>query len=1190
MQMFKITGVGSDGENEISPTGTSFRIYFQPLATVSVKSDLIPYLKGIHGLNLDDSGNIIGENQSQVFFKANMEMKPSKFDFISGYARIMDYDVIGGKPYIEVAPYRLNNTSYHPFCAGAWEKMRIEYPHLISPAEFEDENQSFKEVMGLFKAASKQILDLFRDFYGSCISNHIAERIDLDMSRIRLTHPGTGKYGGNSRVSKIKLTDNWEDIATYGQTYDYTMIDENGNRISSGVAENEPMVGYEECALRYAESYPDQIPIQTTEVLMFEYPLNDAYLPAPNVGYRKVTVRSLAGQMQRDPDSELPANFSTSGYTEHEFYTAKDFPILFGQTNLESHYPNKPKWTTYIGINKADSYSGSQGYAITLNDMHGKPLSVTQFGQDKLNRDQDQIVNRTTYSYFEGDTILVQQLGKYQKTRTLKNTLPALMEYAPNPEMSTEMLIEDLEFGVDREFFLDMRRSRTEATSVKFDVNIVFSPVVSIFGIPIPLPGGFGAVQQAENETRTVVANKIIYKTGILKEIDVFDGQSHLKTNQLVFDKITGQPVLTSINNAFDNLIYSFQLPAHYVYDGMSDANQNYRIHFTGDMQGLDECSPNWQSITDIPTPMHDMLIPGDELLIIDNNETQGTFTVHRIESDHIKGNAETEIPEGTYTFLLLRSGARNLLNLNSLSITALSNPTRDLELLTPTASVPSPDGTISVPLEYFSGDGILSAQATRYHKTPELKNYVCLTVGRPRAEDLTPPVSITGSIPVGHRWQPYCTYEYIDQREGFLPSTTDEINIVESGIVNNVPFFDFDNPFFTNTEYGNKWIATQHVNLTTTESNCQETLNAIGTYSVIKTGYASVFANNNKQNNVLSNLPILVAENANQSEVAFESFEENSWISNAPPSFSNATGGFTFARGTGSRFEKYPIMGGIDNHPGSVAILKEYDNTDEPPVFMLLDLSGPNNTSDYIQVCLIRGLEEISIADYDGEIIMPFSSGSLVYFSWPETCPEIDAPFTGDAILIYTSDDPHLFADVGARSNTHAHTGKFSYLPTSGNERRQHLLNLKPNKKYVFEGWIHIPVLLPAYTYPDHAYVIISDEASSFNAVPTGNIIEGWQQIRCEFEPLGYNISLSFNPANEDDVYFDDLRLSPLEAGVKSYVYEPDQLRLVAELDENNFATLYSYDQEGKLVLIRKETERGIKSIQESRSHIQLQ
>ncbi|WP_431212110.1 hypothetical protein ACQ86N_41190 [Puia sp. P3] len=66
---------------------------------------------------------------------------------------------------------------------------------------------------------------------------------------------------------------------------------------------------------------------------------------------------------------------------------------------------------------------------------------------------------------------------------------------------------------------------------------------------------------------------------------------------------------------------------------------------------------------------------------------------------------------------------------------------------------------------------------------------------------------------------------------------------------------------------------------------------------------------------------------------------------------------------------------------------------------------------------------------------------------------------------------------------------------------------------------------------------------------------------------------------------YFDDIRLHPFNAEMKSYVYNPVNLRLMAELDENNYATYYEYDDDGTLIRVKKETERGIMTIKETRS-----
>jgi hypothetical protein len=109
----------------------------------------------------------------------------------------------------------------------------------------------------------------------------------------------------------------------------------------------------------------------------------------------------------------------------------------------------------------------------------------------------------------------------------------------------------------------------------------------------------------------------------------------------------------------------------------------------------------------------------------------------------------------------------------------------------------------------------------------------------------------------------------------------------------------------------------------------------------------------------------------------------------------------------------------------------------------------------------------------------------------------------------------------------------------------------------------------------------------------PAGNIIEGWQRYEAIFTiPPGaraINVTLkNLNEPGGNTVYFDDIRIHPFNANVKSFVYNSSNLRLMAELDENNFATFYEYDDDGTLTRLKKETERGIKTIKETRSAMQ--
>lgn len=105
-----------------------------------------------------------------------------------------------------------------------------------------------------------------------------------------------------------------------------------------------------------------------------------------------------------------------------------------------------------------------------------------------------------------------------------------------------------------------------------------------------------------------------------------------------------------------------------------------------------------------------------------------------------------------------------------------------------------------------------------------------------------------------------------------------------------------------------------------------------------------------------------------------------------------------------------------------------------------------------------------------------------------------------------------------------------------------------------------------------------------------TSKIIEGWQLFECEFTVPENSTGLKLvaqSSANEI-FYLDDLRIHPFNANMKSFVFDPKTLRLESELDENNYASFYEYDDEGTLVRVKKETKAGIKTIKETRSAIQ--
>ena len=68
--------------------------------------------------------------------------------------------------------------------------------------------------------------------------------------------------------------------------------------------------------------------------------------------------------------------------------------------------------------------------------------------------------------------------------------------------------------------------------------------------------------------------------------------------------------------------------------------------------------------------------------------------------------------------------------------------------------------------------------------------------------------------------------------------------------------------------------------------------------------------------------------------------------------------------------------------------------------------------------------------------------------------------------------------------------------------------------------------------------------------------------------------------------VWVDDVRVQPLAAEMTAHVYDPVTLRLVTTFDDQHFGVYYQYDSEGRLVREIRETERGMKTVQEGHYH----
>lgn len=142
-----------------------------------------------------------------------------------------------------------------------------------------------------------------------------------------------------------------------------------------------------------------------------------------------------------------------------------------------------------------------------------------------------------------------------------------------------------------------------------------------------------------------------------------------------------------------------------------------------------------------------------------------------------------------------------------------------------------------------------------------------------------------------------------------------------------------------------------------------------------------------------------------------------------------------------------------------------------------------------------------------------------------------------------------------------------------------------RTNQKYLVSFWQKVGTATPPINPSINISIVGSATMQAKRKTP---VIDGWAQYEgiLNVNSTATNATINFISLANNNL-IDDIRILPIESNMKSYVFDNKNKKLVAVLDENNMATYFEYNQEGKLARLKKETEKGIITLKESRESL---
>lgn len=1147
MQMFHIEGVGNSTKKD-----NQTKLY-EDLNTVNdyLYFKRIP-AREISSLSMRD--NYL-EGTDYLYYSFALDISGSgKYEHLKGFAHIDAIDKCSDDTsycYIKIRKEHPGNhpSLLHPATIYGINNGRCYLQHVIYPGYLNGDEGGIK--------IGKALLDALGEL-GSIHENpivrlvekkHIGRDIDIDKSFIRLHRPGLTKKGGGIRVKQLTLSDSWQSLtgssanadADYGKNYNYTKIDDKYGMVSSGVASYEPTYGGDENPFRMPVPYTAEAGRLLPKIEFFqEAPFGESFFPPAIVGYSNIRVSSI----------HIAEGRSSQSYEDYEFYTAKDYPIEVEYTDKENPPPTKHNGYS----KKSTEVKVFQGYVLRFNDMHGKPKSISNtILKSNGSVVTPEPVSSVYYKYREKDEKL------YNKVLALKRNRGTINTYA----------IDSTTLGVETDFTVDTREryNRTYKRNISMNLNVV------MFGVfPVPIPTMFIPEKEESETFRTMVTTKIVQRYGILESVKKMDHGAVTTTQNVIFDSETGGVLLSKTNNEYNTDIYDLKYPAYWAYEKMGPAymhvgfeeksdsliiesgslygklHLNSKNFFAGDevlltyKAGFDNTlyqvkgwiMEDYQFIPSVmatspyrvtaympPTPPPSSNTKWVALRALQNSSGASLWPGGLDGGDFVKD----------VTVRILRSARRNMLDKFVQQTTMAQNPyTNSInDLLGGSSGSSAFTKVLNVGVQEFTDVatpyGSIATDTTTWYAAPEgFYHPHILPVDIDSANK-----QVLNRYVLGHRgnFRPSIEYIYIDNRTYTNNVKTDGAYSIKT------------HPFWGNVNGS----ASKYTILNTTgaEAPYWKKTRAVTKYDV----FGNVLEELDATANRVYPLPGQSQNYGWDPSTGKRTAVQYGYNKSLPTAVANNVQQRSFFF---EGFEDYSML-----LPKNLYFLYKNTYYHKTPVAQsyhkTLDMTKVRNDrygQDYRQYALVNNGDSItSAAAHSGNYSMRFSASRT--FS------------------------------IGSQTRNSEPLSLFYLLVNA------ELFRLDQNRKYVISFWFKPVSGSASSVLSNIGFAYTNSMMSSTTTYPfvlkTGSV-DGW--YKAEYvTPQSIQYLYLTLPAG---AYFDDIRMIPIDANMKSYVYDPISFKLTAQHDENNFTTFYEYDQEGLLVRVKKETDRGIQTVSESR------